>query len=231
MTRMESTRSFDIAVEEVGINPGDILRTLGYSQSSVPEPVLEKINTLLPASAEYAEPKGGFVIFTDLTVSIRTDCFSVGDIQFNSGDVIATQLVGSEIIGAIVATAGSGVTDASRRLIDKGELLEAYIVDAIGSLVAENAADFVQKHIEEQVAQIGLKITNRLSPGYCGWDVSEQHKLFSLLPEQFCGVSLNESALMIPIKSISAVVGIGKSVEKGPYPCSVCAVEKCYMRK
>ena len=55
--------------------------------------------------------------------------------------------------------------------------------------------------LERYVAPEGLRITNSYSPGYCGWNVSEQHALFSLLPEGFCGVRLCESGLMLPIKS------------------------------
>ncbi|MCK7538940.1 MAG: hypothetical protein MZV63_52410 [Marinilabiliales bacterium] len=46
-------------------------------------------------------------------------------------------------------------------------------------------------------------ITNRFSPGYCGWDVAEQHKLFSFFKDNFCGITLTESALMNPVKSVS----------------------------
>jgi hypothetical protein len=228
---MESTKSFDIPLSSIVINPDDVLRALGYSKSSAPAPVIDKIKLLLSIFNEYVIPAGGFVLFSNLKVIIRDDSFSVGNIEFKSGNTIASQLADSEYIAAIIATAGSKVREMSIRLIDNGELLDGYIVDTIGSLAAESAADFVQNYVEDQAARDGLKVTNRLSPGYCGWDVSEQHKLFSLLPDNFCRVTLNESALMIPIKSISAVVGIGKNARKGPYPCSICDIEKCYMRK
>ena len=78
--------------------------------------------------------------------------------------------------------------------------------------------------------QFDYKTTNRYSPGYCGWNVSDQQKLFALLPKNFCGVSLNENSMMLPVKSISAVIGIGKTVEKKDYQCSICDVEFCYKR-
>ena len=45
----------------------------------------------------------------------------------------------------------------------------------------------------------GIPHTNRFSPGYCGWHVNEQKLLFSLLPDNVCGITLNSSALMYPI--------------------------------
>ena len=228
---MEVTKTFDIPIEKIILDLNDVLQALGYAKSSTPEPVLEKVSHLLSGFDKYVKLVGGFAIFPDLQLALSHDSFSVGNIEFNSGSTIASQLDGSELIGVIISTAGHKVRELSSRLIDSGDLLDGYIVDTIGSLVAESAADFVQNYMEGQAALDGSKITNRLSPGYCGWDVSEQHKLFSLLPANFCGVSLNESALMIPIKSISAVVGIGKNAAKGPYPCSICDIEKCHMRK
>jgi hypothetical protein len=77
----------------------------------------------------------------------------------------------------------------------------------------------------------GMKITNRYSPGYCGWDVSEQHKLFRLIPDNFCGIRLTESALMDPVKSNSGIIGIGESVKMNPYTCSLCDLKECAYRK
>ena len=81
------------------------------------------------------------------------------------------------------------------------------------------------------MAKEGLNITNRYSPGYCGWDVSEQQKLFFLLPENCCGIRLTDSSLMLPIKSVSGVIGVGKTVRKTAYKCAVCDKEDCYLRR
>jgi hypothetical protein len=228
---MDTIKSFDIRADEIAVDPADVCRALGYSKSSTPQPVMDKVKSLLSGLMEGISPRAGYVMFADLAVDVGQDAFSVGNVNFSCGSTIASQLKGSDYIAAVVATAGPEITEVGFKHMAGGELLEGYIADTIGSLVAEQAADIVEKHFEMLVSEEDRKITNRLSPGYCGWDVAEQHKLFSLLPDGFCGVRLNESALMIPIKSISAVVGIGRSVEKGPYPCSICNVERCYMRK
>jgi hypothetical protein len=57
--------------------------------------------------------------------------------------------------------------------------------------------------------------------------VEEQKKLFSFLPKEFCGVSLTDSALMIPIKSISGIIGVGKNVEYKQYFCDTCGRKDC----
>jgi hypothetical protein len=88
----------------------------------------------------------------------------------------------------------------------------------------------MQNELEKTMISCGKKITNRYSPGYCGWDVAEQHKLFRLVPGNFCGIRLTESALMDPIKSISGIIGIGENVKFNKYTCNLCDFKNCRYR-
>ena len=98
-----------------------------------------------------------------------------------------------------------------RNYLTEGDAALSYLVDTVASVTEEQATDVLHDHIEKQMQMQGLKITNRYSPGYCDWSVSEQHLLFSFLPANFCGITLTESSLMVPIKSVSGIIGIGKS--------------------
>ena len=105
------------------------------------------------------------------------------------------------------------------------------MADAIASQTVELAIDKVQCHLENELMTFGLKTTNRYSPGYCGWHVSEQQKLFSLLPDSFCDITLTESSLMMPIKSVSGIIGIGPHVKKIDYTCRLCDLKDCVYRR
>jgi cobalamin-dependent methionine synthase I len=48
---------------------------------------------------------------------------------------------------------------------------------------------------------------SRYSPGYGDWDISEQAKLFRLVPGDAIGVHLSETHQMTPEKSVSAMIG------------------------
>ncbi|MCC8144566.1 MAG: hypothetical protein LUD02_05030 [Tannerellaceae bacterium] len=85
--------------------------------------------------------------------------------------------------------------------------------------------------LEEENKQVGYSLTNPYSPGYCSWPVSDQHTLFSFLPAGFCGITLTGSSLMLPIKSVSAIVGVGEQIQRVPYGCSQCNMKDCYKRK
>lgn len=228
---MDLIKEFNISTDEVIPNSDQVINALGYSIKNAPEPIIDQVPKTIETAYLSIHALGGFVIFDGNKVTVDDSFIKVGDVKFNCGKTIASQFTGSEIMCAVVATVGNDITCISNELITSGNMLEGYIVDVIGSLIAENSADYIEQKLSLNVSTDELSITNRLSPGYCGWDVSEQHKLFSMLPEDFCGVSLNESALMVPIKSVSAMVGIGKHIIKGLYPCSLCTMDKCYMRK
>jgi cobalamin-dependent methionine synthase I len=61
--------------------------------------------------------------------------------------------------------------------------------------------------------------------------VAEQHKLFQLMPDNYCGIRLNTSALMDPEKSISGFIGIGEHVRYNQYTCGLCEMDNCIYRK
>ncbi len=134
------------------------------------------------------------------------------------------------MIALFVCTAGNGIENLSKKLFAEGEFPKGYIADVIGSTIVESATDKLQEHLKNIMAGRSLGITNRYSPGYCGWNVSEQQKLFSLLPPGFCNISLTESSLMYPIKSVSGVIGIGNQVKHSPYTCNVCNQKDCIYR-
>jgi hypothetical protein len=55
--------------------------------------------------------------------------------------------------------------------------------------------------------------------------------LFPLFKGETCGVCLTESSLMLPIKSVSGIIGLGQTVKHLDYTCGLCDFEQCYKRK
>ena len=73
----------------------------------------------------------------------------------------------------------------------------------------------------------------RVSPGYCDWPVEQQAELAKALDFSKIGVSLTGTFMMVPKKSISAMVGIapeGRFAEADS-PCSICTTKKCSYRR
>jgi hypothetical protein len=114
-------------------------------------------------------------------------------------------------------------------MLSGNEPLKGFIADILGGVVVELAIDQIQQSLSDEMEKSGLHITNRYSPGYCGWHTFEQHKLFALLPTTM-GIRLTDSALMQPVKSVSGIIGIGADVRFNPYTCRICEATQCIYR-
>jgi len=128
-----------------------------------------------------------------------------------------------------VCTIGPGMETWAKRVSGE-EPVFGYIADTVASLAAENLSNALHDRIGAAAAARGWKATNRYSPGYCDWPVSDQHLVFSLLPDGFCGITLTDSALMIPVKSVSGIIGVGPGVRRLEYSCDRCGMKDCTYR-
>ncbi len=155
----------------------------------------------------------------------------INNLVFNIKKIVYGQIKGSDSVAVFLCTAGKEIGIRSRAAMKEGDLLTGYIYDVIGSEIAEAASELMQENLRGALASEGKKITNRYSPGYCGWDVAEQHKLFQLMGDNFCGIKLNDSALMNPEKSVSGFIGIGEHVRYNDYTCGFCDMKDCIYRK
>ncbi len=225
------TLHLQLGIAEVRPPVADLETVLGYPAGRSPEPVQQAIDEILASPADTWAIEGGCVLYHAVTVDTTAHRVAVGDVSFDVGRIVSGQLGRAQGVALFLCTAGRGIEELSRRLIAAGDPFVGYIADAIGSLVVERAMDQVQDRLEARMDERGLRITNRYSPGYCGWNVAEQQKLFRLLPPGFCGVSLTESSLMRPIKSVSGVIGIGAAVRRNPYTCRLCDVDQCLYRR
>ncbi len=149
---------------------------------------------------------------------------------FHLKRIVASALSKSSEIAAFAGTCGQEVEVYSKKLMRDGHSIEGLIADLVGSEIAETIAGFIHTRIEEAMAEKGINITNRYSPGYCQWNVSDQQQLFALLDKNNCGIYLTDSSLMIPLKSVSGIIGIGKEVRNQGYTCSKCDADYCLYR-
>lgn len=150
---------------------------------------------------------------------------------FDMGTIILRQLRGSEAYALFIATSGTAFEDYQQHLKEEGDMVRMFIADALGSVIAEKAANQMEHHLQEEIDKLEWHHTNRFSPGYCGWHVQEQQLLFPLFEGETCGVTLTNSSLMLPIKSVSGIIGLGKEVRRTDYTCGLCNFENCYKRK
>lgn len=218
------TRDIDLSLTR-----SDILAAMGYADYQPGNDILDKTDALLKLSVCHSEPSFCYKIYDG---SFEKEFLHIEDVCFNPGRIILNSLKGSIRFAVFTVTAGVRFQQWMEELNSSDDIVDRYIADCIGSEIAEATADLMQKQLAEECRNEGYGITNRYSPGYCGWDIKEQHKLFSLLDEeQTCGIRLMQSGLMYPIKSVSGIIGIGEGVKLRAYGCSQCNYPKCFRRK
>ena len=228
---MMKPREYTFRFDELDIDTDIIEKFMGYEAGASPEPIPSIIQEVLLVAHQYCDIKGGYVIVNNVAVDRKNHLLNINDISFSVKNIISRQLWKIEKIALFLCTAGPGLEEYSKKLMHEGDFIKGYIADIVGSEIVESAMDRIQDDLEQQMKQTGLGITDRYSPGYCGWSVGEQHKLFSFFPENFCGITLNETSLMQPIKSVSGVIGIGKGVKRKGYVCHHCDMVNCIYRE
>jgi len=224
--------TFEVNIEFINliVSKNEIISTLGYADGAIPAHFEEMIDDILFRLPEYCEIQAGYRLLDVKKPEERNDGLFVGNKFFKLQKIITSQLRKSEKAALFACTIGRGMETWAKKLSSEGDGALSYLVDAVASVTEEQAVDVLHDHIENQMKMQGLKITNRYSPGYCDWSVSEQHLLFSFFPLNFCGIALTEYAFMVPIKSVSGIIGIGTSVKRVDYTCDACGMKDCTYR-
>lgn len=220
----------DIHKEEAEVKIDRILKGMGMALSDADNYLINLISHLIEECKNLFKPQAAFVLlFKPDFVKDQYRVF-IQDTGFNTGKIVFSFLKKSIALVLFSCTCGNTVENYSRKLMKEGNSLEGLIVDLIGSELAEWIAEEVHNYIEEAIKPFDFGVSNRYSPGYCNWPVSEQHKLFALLGENNCGIKLTPTSLMLPIKSVSGMFGIGPGIRRLAYKCNICDDENCIMR-
>ena len=209
-----------------------ILTAIGYSSdTTVPARILSLVDEYAQNNHLITNPSYSYVI-RDIEWVWGSRAIIEGLIVFRS-EVVARLLEQCEKVAVFATTIGSHLEEVVSQMAEDGLVVQAAVLDAIGSDAAEKMADFVQDSISEIARAQGLTTSRRFSPGYCDWDVSQQKMVFQALKGDHAGINLTEGCLMIPRKSMSGIIGIGPpdSNVENYNPCKTCNKYDCLGRR
>ncbi|MDR2423750.1 MAG: hypothetical protein LBD59_03390 [Prevotellaceae bacterium] len=218
--------SIPVAYSEVEVLPEEILKDIGYGNTAPESDVLDVINNIMELLRRKVKPRYFFAV---LEGYFEGATISIGGQLLETGAVITRLLERSTSFAVFAATAGHEFEQILPPNKTSDDMLTAYLLDIAGTLLVEKVGDYMEKQLEALLPE--MPHTNRFSPGYCGWHLTEQRKIFDLLGQNPCGIGLSDVCLMTPIKSISGIIGIGSNVQTGQYACCYCEMETCYKRK
>jgi len=216
----------------LAIDPDDVLRFQGYKKSGEPPgpEVRALFDEALTLGRGLVEPRA-VICWLPVTaqgadtIDARGVVLTIPDVRSLWGPV--------DWIAAAVCTIGDGLETRVAELWAARELPLAAMLDSVGSGAVESLAEHVNDLLCQEAIPLGLPVTNRVSPGYGRWDVSDQRALFALCPGEPIGVRLNEACFMAPVKSLSLLAGAGAGARVDHYfsQCARCWMAGCAYRR
>ena len=208
------------------VNRQEILRYAGAKEET-PE-----FSALLEnALAEVQPLLTGKVCWTEYPIEKSGASLDLGFVTVRS-EALSRNLAGCDRIVVFAATVGL----APDRLIARyGHLSpsRALLLQAIGAERIEALCDAFCGKIRTKAAIQGLHTVPRFSPGYGDFPLDLQKDIFRILDcSRKIGLTLNESLLMSPSKSVTAIIGLGSCPEAGQSAgCSGCSKTDCIYRR
>lgn len=194
----------------------EILRYLGAAASN--STLDEMIERAEREVIQAARPR-----HTYRCVSIQVDV-DAGSVQLGARKIISQDLAGHlrecEECFLFACTLGVGVDSLIKRY-GLTEMPMLPVAQAVAGTYIEFCVGQAQKELEAYAAERGQYLRPRYSPGYGDFRLEDQRVLFDMLEiPKAIGVSLTDSFLMVPFKSITAVIGLSRDP-------SLCHINKC----
>ena len=183
----------------------EVARYLGYRRATPPD---TDVTALMEKAAQEMQavmkPQAAFEIFP-VTLGLDPEV-SFADVSLRSRD-LSTNPAGCSKVALLAATIGPQV-DALIRRHSSLDPVYASILQATGAMFIEEVVDLVNDEIKKIAEAQGLKTKPRYSPGFGDLPLEVQKDFFRLLPCTRIGLTLMDTLIMAPEKSVTAFVGL-----------------------
>jgi hypothetical protein len=179
----------------------EVLRSIGYWRPPLPK----------------------FLKMVDETLGLMDDLVEL-NLSFKEipdRDDLPPFLLGADLKYAGAATLGPKLEDKVKELFDEGKPAEAYILDTAGSVAVTKAGDVLWTRIKQDAASRKFKKGLRRTPGCRGVEIETQRWIFEILDDAGLGITLTESLMMDPRKSLSFLARFGGKMRRG-FSCKGC---------
>ena len=209
----------------------EVLRYLGYHGQELSDELYGRIDSVTASCLEIAKPRATIAVYP--VQDVRADEVLLDSCTLRlTGSDIAGHLYDATQVALFAATLGHGVDRELRRL-SLTDALGQVIFDSVATALVERAADAANAHIRAYAASLGAFTSWRFSPGYGDLPLAIQGDFLRAIDAgRQLGITLTPSNLMVPTKSVTAVVGIHPTPQPGlESSCSICSLaEFCTIR-
>ena len=213
------------------LDRAEAFRYMGMRGGEIPEKINELANECEQRLLASISPKFVYTPF-ELERLHDTDGILVRNTPLVlTGQSIAEHLAGCEKCVLFAATLGAGA-DTVIRGFESGAMEKAVIADSLASAAIEQVCGLAEHEIKEKLGDMNL--TWRFSPGYGDLPLDIQRNFLEALnAEKRIGLTVTDSLILIPRKSVTAVIGVSEhEIPKGRRGCEACGMrDVCEYRK
>lgn len=197
----------------------EILRYLGYRGQEIPGEITSLIRECERELERTAAPKS---IWREYPLTIRDHELDMGVLKTRSLS-LEKNLKDCEKVILFAATLGSGV-DVLLQRYGRLQMSKAVVLQAAAAAMLESYCDEQNERLKQEYLEQGWYLRPRFSPGYGDFSLDCQRPLAAALElSKRIGITLTDSLLMAPSKSVTAVIGASKR----PRNCAVQGCEAC----
>ncbi len=202
------------------ISVNEAVRYLGYKGNTPDERTMNLIYTCIDEIERVSEPKS---IYRQFDLKITEDNYvQAAGLSMHSSN-LAKNLKGCTKIFFMAATLGNG-PDRLMNQYTRLSISKAAILQAVGAAAIEDYCNSIQKKIEQEAALSKLYIRPRFSPGYGDLSLNHQADFLRVLnADKTVGIILSEGGVMIPEKSVTAMMGVSSINSR----CHIEGCESC----
>jgi len=208
----------------------EVLRYLRMGGVAADERVITLIGELMDAFTVTMTPKNTYGIWDcRIGSGVTPDAVIIDGMTVKSGS-LARHLAGCRRIALLAATLGIGADTLLRRYSVQ-DMEKAVIGQAVCAAMIEAYCGEIEDEIRQDPLVNGLHLTTRFSPGYGDFDISHQKDIVSLLNcDRRIGLTLTDGYMLIPSKSVTAIIGFTAEKTHNEEKCKCCVEESCEFR-
>jgi len=212
----------------------EVLRRQGIRDySKVRSEIKDLLSELLVGLSELhlLEPAIAYELYAVTRVNHNRMCLEGGTTLH--GWLLSSVLPSAKELAVAVCTIGAKLEEKVIEFFGKGESLRGLLLDGIGNAAVDSLVQETCQFIKNEASSRGYQASSPLIPGMPGLPVSEQRQMFQLVPAEQIGVRLTSSAMMVPLKSLSMVVGTGPEMPTWTQAetCKRCSLSKTCLYK
>ena len=215
-----TVESFDIRE----VDRAEVLRYLGHRGQELGSELDRRIDEAIARCVEVARPRGVTRSFEVERTSSSGDHVELRGAALSlDGHDIASHLAGARSAGVLAVTLGVDV-DRELRLLSATDALAQVVFDAAATALVERAADAAEARLVAEASGRGLFTNARYSCGYGDFPLEAQPAFVDTLNAgRLIGLTVTPSNLLVPTKSVTAVLGMFDTPQPGTLTlCSKC---------